>query len=49
MQKLSDTLFYWKFFHGNFVSIINHGHDALDNDAVAQGVEMSEALETGGR
>jgi len=35
MQKLCGTLFDWKFFHGNFVSIVSHGHDALDSDAVA--------------
>jgi hypothetical protein len=27
---------------------VSRGHDALDSDAVAQCVEMSEALESGG-
>jgi hypothetical protein len=31
------------------MAIVSHGHDALDSDAVACGIEMSEAPEINSR
>jgi hypothetical protein len=36
-------------FQSNCVSIVSRGHDALDSDAVAQCVEMSEGARNGRR